>query len=272
MLIKYNLFIKIHEYKKGLNIINDILKNENNLNQDKKDILTKDKIICLNGLCDWEEILNISLDGNLKEEIDLNFIFAKASLNLANWESLDKYNKNIVHYYNRISNSKNLSFEMEDNNINEDHFFDYYLYNSIISIIQYNYKNAIDNILICEENMNSKIKFLINESYSRYYELMIKNQILLQLKEIIKFKSENFNDLNYKNNMINQWNKRLNLIEKNPLIFEKILSIRSLVLNMNEDYDNYLKLSKIYRKLNQFEQSKKVLERMKNKLNNLNMI
>ena len=268
---EYNLFIKIHEYKKGLDSINDILKNENNLEQDKKDILTKDKIICLNGLCDWEEILNINLNANLKEEIDINFIFAKASLNLSNWENLEKYNKNIINYYNRISNSKNLSFEMEDNNINEDHFFDYYLYNSIISIIQNNYKNANDNILICEENINSKIKFLINESYSRYYELMIKNQIIFQLKEIIKFKSENFNDLNYKNDMINHWNKRLNLIEKNPLMFEKLLSIRSLVLNMNEDYENYLKLSKIYRKLNQFEQSKKVLERMKNKLNNLNI-
>ena len=265
---EYNLFIKIHEYKKGLNSINNILNNENKLNKDKKDILVKDKIICLNGLCDWEGILKINNE-NLKNEIDINFIYAKASLNLSNWENLEKYNKNIINYYNRFSNSTNLSFEMNDNNINEDHLFDYYFYNSIISIIKNNYKNANDNILICEENINSKIKFLINESYSRYYELMIKNQILLQLKEIIKFKNENLNDLVYKNNMINQWNKRLNLIKKNPYIFEKILSIRALVLNINEDYKNYLKLSKIYRKLNQFEQSKKVLERMKNKLNNL---
>ena len=48
-----------------------------------------------------------------------------------------------------------------------------------------------------------------------------------------------------------------------------MLSIRSLVLNINEDYINYLKLAKIWRKNNKFEQSKKVLERMKYKLDSL---
>ena len=272
---EYNWYIKLHQYKEGLDSIEETLKNDTNMNEEKRDIIIKDKIICLEGLCDWEELLNMDNNENIKGEIDFDFIMAKACLNLSKWDELQKYNKNIDNYINRISslgqiNSKNLSFELDDNrNLNNDRFFDYSLFNIILSINQKDYQNANKHILNAQENIHSRIKSLLLESYARGYELMIKDQMLFQLKEIIKFNKDHFNDLEYKKNMIYQWDKRLNIISKDPSIFERMLSIRSLVLNINEDYINYLKLAKIWRKNNKFEQSKKVLERMKYKLNDL---
>ena len=275
---EYIWYIKLHQYKEGLDCIEEILKNENLINEDKKDIIIKDKIICLEGLCDWEELLKISNNcDSIKDDIDMNFIMAKASLNLSNWDDLQKYNKNIENYFNRISsvgsnntNSKDFSIYLDNNkNINDDKLFDYNLFNIIISINQKDYKNANEYIKLAKENIYSKIKSLLLESYARGYELMIKDQMLYQLKEIIKYEKDYLNDNEYKKKMINQWDKRLDIISKDPFIFERILSIRSLVLNMNEDYINYLKLAKIWRKNNQFEQSKKVLERIKYKLLNL---
>jgi len=269
---EYNWYIKLHQYKEGLDSIEDSLKNDINMNEEEKDIIIKDKIICLEGLCDWEELLNMNNNENIKGEIDFDFIMAKACLNLSKWDDLQKYNKNIENYFNRISSigSKNLCFELDDNrNVNNDRFFDYSLFNIILSINQKDYQNANKYILNAQENIHSRIKSLLLESYARGYELMIKDQMLFQLKELIKFNKDHFNDLEYKKNMIYQWDKRLNIISKDPFIFERMLSIRSLVLNINEDYNNYFKLAKIWRKNNKFEQSKKVLERMKYKLDSL---
>jgi hypothetical protein len=82
----------------------------------------------------------------------------------------------------------------------------------------------------------------------------------------IRFKEQHSNDINYRKEMIEQWDKRLEVIgNDDPLIFERLLSIRSIVLGIEEDWKNYLKLAKIFRRLNLFEQSKKLLNRMKKK-------
>ena len=65
--------------------------------------------------------------------------------------------------------------------------------------------------------------------------------------------------------MIEQWDKRLEVIGNDPSIFERMLSIRSIVLRIDEDWKNYIKLAKIFRRLNLFEQSEKLLNRIKKK-------
>ena len=49
-------FIKLHDYEKTLKLIDDALLSEENEEEYKN--LKKNKIICLNGLCDWETLFS----------------------------------------------------------------------------------------------------------------------------------------------------------------------------------------------------------------------
>ena len=48
-------FIKLHDYDKALKLIDDALLSEEN--EEEYENLKKNKIICLNGLCDWETLM-----------------------------------------------------------------------------------------------------------------------------------------------------------------------------------------------------------------------
>ena len=97
----------------------------------------------------------------------------------------------------------------------------------------------------------------------RGYELLVKNQLLFQLEQIIEYKQYHEKDEDYLKEMISIWDKNLSNIGKDPAIYEKILALRSLILPLEDEYGNYLNLAKIYRKLNMYEQSEKILNRVR---------
>ena len=249
----YSWYIKLHNYQEALNRIKKLIKN-NEKEKNKKDI-KRDTVICLEGLCDWEELLNKN------EEIcdlECDFTLAKASLNMSEWDSLKKYT-NIIK--EKSNNDKELL--LKDNNI-----FDFNLYSAITFINDNNFIEAKNYINKAKTDIFLKIKSLLSESFVRGYDCLIKNQMLYQLEEIIIFKEQHSNDINYRKEMVEQWDKRLEVIgNEDPSIFERLLSIRSIVLGIEEDWKNYLKLAKIFRRLNLFEQSEKLLNRMKKKIN-----
>ena len=66
--------------------------------------------------------------------------------------------------------------------------------------------------------------------------------------------------------MVNKWNQNLDIIGQDPYIYEKFLAIRSLVLPIDQEYNKYIDLVKICRRLNLYLQGEKILIRLKNKL------
>ena len=235
-----NWYIKLHQWKEGLKTVNSKL-------QDTPDDpeLIKMKIQCLDGLGDWEELLAMTpLPVNDNET---SLILTKASLNLSQWDDLKKYNSHLK-------------------DVNDDIKYQKDFYDAIISINDAKYKEALEYVGLAKEEVDKKIKSLLCESYARGYELLLKNELLCQLEEIIKYKQNKIQ----KNDLINLWNTRLQYINKDPSIFERALSVRSIVLNMDEDYENYLTLAKICRKENRFDTSYKVLSRIKRKIEKMN--
>ena len=168
-----------------------------------------------------------------------------------------------ISYQELINNNQKLSF-LENN---EEILFDLNLYSSILNIQNNRYNLAQKYISSAKKIILSKIKSLLNESYTRGYELLVKNQILYNLEQIIDYKQNHFNDKPYFNQMLNLWNKNLDNLGKDPYIYEKFLAIRSLILPIDQEYNKYMDLSKICRKLNLYLQSEKILLRLKNKLN-----
>ena len=382
---EYIWYIKLHRYKKSLDIINKKLENE--VSRINIELLKKNKNICLNGLCNWEQLLleeggnskatssNYSrvttfkdlneVDDNLKEDIEKNLLISKACINLGEWEKLEihfskireifrdyydlenqlitkesdesheeyidnydftynsdtnvilgnsnlkylenlyldipkylnnykekkdisnifknqnflygyedneskkKIDKNIFICYNDIiNNSPSLSFLLNQDEI----IYDLNLYSSIIHIENKEYNIAMEYIAEDKKMINSRIKSLLGESYIRGYELLIKNQLLFNLEQIIDYKINHNNDNIYLEKLINSWDKSLENIGKDPVMYEKFLAIRSLILPIEKEFDKFMNFAKMLRKMDFFEKSMRILNRIKKKMKVNNII
>ena len=167
--------------------------------------------------------------------------------------------------FNKIINTNNSSFAFMRNSI--ETIFDLNLYSSIININESKYETALKFISSAKKIILSNIKSLLTESYTRGYELLIKNQQLCLLEQIIEYKQFHENDTNYLDQMVKYWDRGLNMAGiEDPNIYEKFLSIRALVLPMEKEFEKYMNLSKIYRKKGMYNQCEQILNRMNKKL------
>ena len=166
-------------------------------------------------------------------------------------------------YQDIINNNQNLNFLAN----NEDILFDLNLYSTVLNVEKNRYNLALKYISEGKKIILTRIKSLLSESYIRGYELLVKNQMLYNLEQIIDYKQNHSKEKLFFNNMVESWNNNLEFLGQDPYIYEKFLAIRSLVIPIDQEYDKYFNLVKICRKLNLFSQSKKLLLRLKNKLN-----
>ena len=157
--------------------------------------------------------------------------------------------------------SKNSDFNFLEGN--SEILFDLNLYSIILNINNGQFDIALKFIDSAKKIIVNGIKSLLSESYERGYELLVKNQLLFQLEQIIEYKQFHEKDQDYLKQMVSLWDKNLNIIGKDPDIYEKILSLRSLVLPLEDEVGKYINLAKIYRKLSMYEQSEKILKRLK---------
>ena len=93
--------------------------------------------------------------------------------------------------YDKLIQSNPL-FDFMNNSIESK--FDLNLYSSIININEANYETALKFIFSANKLILSNIKSLLTESYTRGYELLIKNQQLCLLEQIIEYKQYHLND------------------------------------------------------------------------------
>ena len=378
---EYIWYIKLHEYKKSLDIINkklEVEKKEENIEK-----LKKYKNICLNGLCDWEQLLledintkenkkNYSkvatfkdlndIDEKVIDEIQKEILLSKACMNLGEWEKLqihfsevneifkdyqdlenlyiakednedtqeeyiendisnintnsilgdsnikylEKLYLNIPKYLTIYQSKRNTSIFNDENNLNnyldndedknikneficyndiinnspslsllsdqDEIIFNLNFYSSLIHIENKEYNLALKYINEDKNMINSRIKSLLGESYLRGYELLIKNQLLFNLEQIINYKININKDSIYLNKIINSLDESINIIGKDPVIYEKFLAIRSLILPIEKEFDRYMYLSKMCRKLDLHDKSMSVLNIIKKKMKINNII
>ena len=259
LLNEKNLHLKMHQWEKAKQQIEEMQTKEENKND--KSLIIK-KAICLEGLSDWESLLQlddelIKIDNNdLKEndelKINISLLLSKAALNLGDWDKLKSY----------MSQIKNI----EEGDVYEENFF-----KAIISIKESEYEKAQKYIDIARESADEKIKSLLNESYERAYKSLLDNENLCELEDIIKLKGSNLNEEEYnktKENLRKRWNKTLSLKDEDISIYERILAIRKIIFTPEEDYLNSLRLSQICRKSNQFATCMLVLNRLQKNLLN----
>ena len=248
-----NILIKDDEnFEEGNN------KDDNRNNNDINSILTTNNINYVKNL--YRSIPKYLTNYETKS---IDKLFAEEGKGNYSVQKDKKKNENpYISYNNIINNNQALSFLC-----NDDTMFDLNFYSSILHIQKEEYNLALEYISEDKKMINSKIQSLLGESYNRGYELLIKNQLLVILEQIIDYKSNHNNDNVYLNKIINSWDQSFNVIGKDPFTFEKILAIRSILLPIDIEFNNYMKFSKMCRKLDLFDQSMKNLDRIKKKMN-----
>ena len=163
----YCWYIKLHKYNEALNIIKKLIDNDDNKKNNKE--IKRDIIICLEGLCDWEELLN--QNENI-DNLEYDFILAKASLNMSEWDLLKQYT-------NEINKKSNID---KDFLLKDDNFFDYNLYNAITFIHENNFNEAKNFIEKAKNDIFSKIKSLLLESFVRGYDCLVKKSNVISIR------------------------------------------------------------------------------------------
>ena len=260
-----NLNLKLHQWKKALQNIEEEQKEDAKKEKDQN-LLIK-KALCLEGLSDWENLLDIESDlfkidsGKDKNEknkdeedtkFNISIALSKAALNLGEWDKLKKYTSHIK--------------STEDNEFYEENFF-----KAIVSIKDEEYDKAQKYIDIARDSIDDKIKALLNESYERAYKLLLDNENLCELEDIIKLNKNNSNIKEFKQKKEQlkiKWNKLLELKEDEIKTYERIIGIRNIIFNPEEDYISSLNLSRICRKKDKFASCMLVLNRLKKNLIN----
>lgn len=167
---------------------------------------------------------------------------AAAAWNLGRWEDLEEYNKGI-----------------------ESGSYESLFYESVICIHNNQYTEALTTIDKAREVLDGKITSLLNESYSRAYSLIIELQHLKELEEIITYKQSESNPARQKR-LESLWKVRQNHMQKDIDIWQKILTIRSLVKDRTDDVDLYIKYANLCRKNGRYAQCKRVLESLRSEL------
>ena len=263
LLNEKDLNLKLHQWEKALEKIEE-QRNEDAKKAKDKNLLLK-KALCLEGLSDWEKLLELEEDLskiNLEkiekskndEDIKLNIslVLSKAALNLGEWDKLKKYSSNIK--------------STEDNEFYEENFF-----KAIVAIKDEEYEKAKKYIDIARDSIDDKIKALLNESYERAYKLLLDNENLCELEDIIKLNQNNSNLEQFKQKKEKlklKWNKLLELKEEDYKAYERTIGIRKIIFNPEEDFLSSLRLARICRKKDKFTSCMLVLNRLQKNLAN----
>ena len=251
---KYIWYINLHNYSKALNIINNKLLKEKDIN--KRNNLKRYKEICLNGLCDWEQILSenesINEENNYENEIEIKtsskknknkiennsiekniekkLLLSKCCADLGEWDKLSKYideiNEIILEnggkdYLNIIEDMKNKNDPSPES-------------------------EKINKIIIYEIN---KDKIKKNIEYIPYIDLINANKSFQFLKY-----SESLFDLNIYSIIINIQKNKFEIAKKYIDDCGKAL-INNLKFLIKESYSrgySFLLLNQFLRQLEQY--------------------
>ncbi len=103
-------------------------------------------------------------------------------------------------------------------------------YRAILAIHHDQYSIAQRFITESREQIDTELTALIGESYSRAYSVMVRVQQLAELEEVIAYKQSK--DFAERQLMIRKiWSERLLGCQRDVDSWQKILTVRSLVLN-----------------------------------------
>jgi FKBP12-rapamycin complex-associated protein len=189
--------------------------------------VTLGRMRCLNQLGEWQQLSQIaqekwfSGDDSLRKTMAP--LAAAAAWGLGQWELMDDY----------------VSYMKADGH-------DSVFFKAILAIHRNQFSEAELFIDRSRDLLDTNLKALVGESYSRAYEEIVRVQMLAELEEIITYKKSQESD---QRELIRKtWMKRIKGCQRNLDIWSKILKVRALVISPADDYEMWIKYANLCRK------------------------
>lgn len=199
---------------------------------------------CFHALGCWEQLSQLAQEkwfgANDETRAIIAPLAAAAAWGLGQWESMQDYVSSM-----KLDSTDGVFFR------------------AVLAIHRNHYAEAQLNIDKTRDLLDTELKALVGESYSRAYNVVVKVQLLAELNEIILYKKSY--DMPEKQLVIRKtWMKRLKGCQRNVEVWQKILTVRSLVMSPVEDVDMWIKFANLCRKSGRPGTSLKILNNLLN--------
>ncbi|KAJ7247605.1 atypical/PIKK/FRAP protein kinase [Mycena haematopus] len=182
---------------------------------------------CLHALGEWDALaIHVERcwgDANAEERVEISPMAAAAAWSLADWDSMDAY----------ISTMKQDSPDR--------HF-----YKAIMAVHQNNFPRALSHIAKTRDLLHPELTSFTGDGYGRSYNVMVRSQLLSELEEIIAYKKYADQPERQKT-MRKTWMKRLEGCQPDVEVWQRVLQVRTLVINPESDPDMWIKFANLCR-------------------------
>ena len=109
------------------------------------------------------------------------------------------------------------------------------------------------------DSLDHELTALISESYDRAYDLMVRTQMLSELEEALAYKLDFSDQPDRQATMRRIWMRRLEGCELDVEVWQRILSVRSIVLSPVDDTETWIKFANLCRKSGRMVLAEKTL-------------
>jgi FKBP12-rapamycin complex-associated protein len=96
--------------------------------------------------------------------------------------------------------------------------------------------------------LDTELTALVGESYTRAYYVVVRIQMLAELDEIIQFKQTTMEMPDKRGIFLKSWNARLKGCQRNVEVWQRVLKIRSLVIEPKKDKEIWITFGNLCRK------------------------
>ncbi|KAJ6518876.1 phosphatidylinositol 3-kinase [Mycena sanguinolenta] len=182
---------------------------------------------CLHALGEWDALaIKVERcwgDADADERVEISPMAAAAAWSLADWDSMDAY----------IGTMKQDSPDR--------HF-----YKAIMAVHQNNFPRALFHIAKTRDLLHPELTSFTGDGYGRSYNIMVRAQLLSELEEIIAYKKYADQPERQKT-MRKTWMKRLEGCQPDVEVWQRVLQVRTLVINPESDPDMWIKFANLCR-------------------------
>ncbi|KAJ7758626.1 phosphatidylinositol 3-kinase [Mycena metata] len=199
---------------------------------------------CLHALGEWEQLASEVDDrwphANHEDRRLMAPMGAAAAWSLSEWDSMDNY----------IATMRSDS---------TDRFF----YRAILSVHHNQFPKALSHISKARELLHPELTAFGGPGYARSYNVMVRAQMLSELEEVIQYKQ--YADQPERQQMMrNTWMKRLvNLplqgCQPDVEVWQRILQVRTLIINPEDDPVAFIKFANLCRKSDRMALAEKTI-------------
>ncbi|KAH7327672.1 atypical/PIKK/FRAP protein kinase [Rhizoctonia solani] len=201
------------------------------------------KMRCLHALGDWDQLASMVetkwASATADERREIAPLATAAAWSLNQWDKMDEYIGSMK------PDSPNKAF-----------------YRAIISVHRCQFTKAAKQIATARDLLDPEMTNLAGESYQRSYSVIIRIQMLSELEEIIRYKQLS-EQPDRQATMRKTWMKRLQGCQPNVETWQRVLQVRTLVLQPDQDTPMWIKFANLARKSSRMNLAQKTIESLR---------